>query len=278
MDDIHYREYKVLLQPNQFSDPSRFEEYWHALCRIAETCGVGAATNKNAFHRLIREVLFYDTNRFDLYKNAFILRKRTFYVNGWPAPDHELTVKFRHPDRDAANAVDVTPHLVGHGDIKFKEEILPLKNELGGMRSLYSHNCVLTSPNIMLNQGLEDITRIFPAMNGIDVAPKTRIELVNNVAVEELQVDAGAFDFGHGYEAKATIALWRNRASEISLVGEFAYQAKFRNYDDIHRKAMGCSEDFFRAVQTQASAWVLIGTTKTAVIYGLGTTPVSHNE
>src|SRR6267378_6784371 len=78
MDDIHYREYKVLLQPNQFSDPSRFEEYWHALCRIAETCGVGAATNKNAFHRLIREVLFYDTNRFDLYKNAFILRKRTF--------------------------------------------------------------------------------------------------------------------------------------------------------------------------------------------------------
>ncbi len=96
MDDIHYREYKVLLQPNQFSDPSRFEEYWHAVCRIAETCGVGAATNKNAFHRLIREVLFYDTNRFegrDRYKTMTLATGefiRRFLIHVLPKGLHRI--------------------------------------------------------------------------------------------------------------------------------------------------------------------------------------------
>ncbi|GGC56737.1 hypothetical protein [Chelatococcus reniformis] len=278
MDDVHYREYKILLRPEQFYAASRFEDYWNVLTGIADALGVGVTTNKNAFHRAIREVLFYDTLRHDLYANSFILRKRTFYTNGWPDTEHELTVKFRSPDYDVARAVDITPHLTGEADIKFKEELLPLKNELGGMRSLYSHNCVLRSPSIVLDKGLEHITEVFPVMKRIDIKPKTRIELVNDVAVEELLVDAGNFDFGHGYQAKATISLWRNRASERSLIGEFAFQAKFASADEIHRKAKRLSEDFFLAVQRKAPDWVALGTTKTALVYGIAGKPAAREE
>jgi hypothetical protein len=187
-------------------------------------------------------------------------------------------VKFRHADMKAAAAVDIHPRLEGESEIKFKEELLPLKNELGGMRSLYSHNCVLVSPNIILDQGLEDVAKVFPAMAKIDVSPKTKIELVNNVAVEEVQVDPGHFDFGHGLEAKATIAVWRNRATETSLVGEFAFQAKFHRLDDLHQKARVRSEKFFRAVQTHAPEWVQLGTTKTAMIYGIGRSEAPGHE
>lgn len=278
MDDVHYREYKILLRPEQFYAAARFKDYWDVITGIAHEVGVGVVTNKNAFHRAIREVLFYDTLRHDLYLNSFILRKRTFYTNGWPDSQHELTVKYRNPDYAAARAVDITPHLTGEADIKFKEELLPLKTELGGMRSLYSHNCVLRSPNIVLDRGLEHITDVFPTMKHIDVKPKTRIELVNDVAVEELLVDAGTFDFGHGYQAKATIALWRNRASERSLIGEFAFQTKFVSADEIHRKAKRLSEDFFRAVQTRAPDWVALGTTKTALVYGISGNPAAREE
>jgi hypothetical protein len=270
LDQVHYREYKILLRPERFFRAERLEEYWNILHDIARACDVKVITNEHAFHRMIREVLFYDTPEFDLYRNSFILRKRTFYKDGWPERDHELTVKFRHADMDTAAAVDIHPRLEGESEIKFKEELLPLKNELGGMRSLFSHNCVLVTPNIVLDQGIEDIARVFPAMANIDISPKTKIDLVNNVAVEEVQVDPGSFDFGHGLHAKATIAIWRNRASETSLVGEFAFQAKFHKLDDIHVKAKARSEVFFRAVQTHAPEWVQLATTKTAMVYGIG--------
>lgn len=278
MDDVHFREYKILLRPEQFYHPSRFEDFWRILTRVAERLGVGVDESKNGFHRMVREVLFYDTRRHDLYLNSFILRKRTFYTDGWPDPEHELTLKFRNPERTACGAVDMTPHLTGQVDIKFKEELLPLKDKVGGIRSLYSHNCVLRSPNIVLNQGLEHITQVFPSMARVDVKPKTRIELVNDVAVEEIQVDPGHFDFGHGFEAKASIAIWRNRASERSLIGEFAFQAKFQDESEIHRKAKRLSEAFFIDIQEAAAEWIALGTTKTAVVYNLKSPELAHSE
>src|SRR5882757_6313754 len=118
-DQIHYREYKILLRPERFIRPERLEEYWKIVHGIAKEYGVKVTTNENAFNRMIREVLFYDTPEFDLYKNAFILRKRTFYKDGWPEVDHELTVKYRHKEMEMAAAVDVHPRLDGTSDIKF---------------------------------------------------------------------------------------------------------------------------------------------------------------
>lgn len=278
MPDIHYREYKILLRPEQFYSPKRFEDYWNEVKAVAKKHGVGVTTNDGGFKRMVREVLFYDTPAFELYRNSFILRRRTFYDDGWPRAEHELALKFRSPDRERATAMDMLPRIVGTVEMKFKEEILPLKDKIGGLRYLYSNNCIIATPGVVLNQGVRDITTVFPALSCVDTDGDTRVDLVNNMAVEEIQVDPGHFDFGHGYEAKATIAIWRNRASEQSLVGEFAFQAKFQHYDDINKKARALSEDFFRDVQMLAPEWVQIGTTKTAMVYGIGAKQVDHSE
>ncbi|MEO8205784.1 MAG: hypothetical protein ABI615_06350 [Chthoniobacterales bacterium] len=278
LDQIHYREYKILLKPELFNSADRFEEYWKQIKHIAKKLDVGVTTNDNGFHRLVREVLFYDTPDYDLYNNSFILRKRTFYEDGWPKTDHELTFKFRNTDMDTTAATDIHPLIEGKSDVKFKDEVLPLKDEIGGMRSLYSHNCVLISPNIVLEQGIEDIEKVFPTLKNIKLARPSPISLVNNMSVEEVQVDVGSFHFGHHYDAKATIAIWRNRGTEQSLVGEFAFQAKFDREDEVHHKAKALSEEFFKAVQTEAPEWVLLGTTKTAKVYGQGKKAAKNNE
>lgn len=279
MDDIHYREYKILLRPERFFDPHQFEVYWRKLCLIAAACKVEVTTNRDAFKRQVREVLFYDTPESDLYRNAFILRKRTFYVDGWPENEHELTLKYRHPDLAVAAAVDVTPHLSGKADIKFKEELLPLKDSFGGIRSLFSHNCILLSPGLVLDAGLERIVSVFPDLAAHCPADKAaRISLVNNLPVEEVQVNVGAFHFGHGLDAKATISVWRDRATETTIIGEFAFQAKFDRYDALHAKARDRSETFFKAAQTEAPEWVQLGATKTALVYSFGKQLVANHE
>jgi len=88
----------------------------------------------------IREIVFLDTPDFRLYNNAFILRRRVTYVDGFPVGDPEIVFKLRHPDEKTAAAVDVRPSISGKYQIKFKAEALPLKDQIGGYRILYSHN------------------------------------------------------------------------------------------------------------------------------------------
>ena len=64
------------------------------------------------------------------------------------------------------------------------------------MRSVYSHGCVLVSPKIELDRGIENITGAFPALQSVDIRPKAKIELVNSVAVEEVQNTIGFIHFG----------------------------------------------------------------------------------
>ncbi len=65
------------------------------------------------------------------------------------------------------------------------------------------------------------------------------MKLVNNMPVEEVLVNAGTLDFGKDLAAKATIALWRDRATETPLIGEFAFQLKFESYRRPPRQGEG---------------------------------------
>ncbi len=278
LDQIHYLEYKILLKPDHFVRPEGYEYYWEIIEKVAKKLGVKVRMEKHPFKRAVREVLFFDTHKFDLYNRRFILRKRTYYVDGWPEIDHELAFKFRSEDMNKAAETDVRALLEGAERIKFKEELLPLRDKVGGMRSLFSHNCILTTPNIMLDQALSDIAKIFPCLGEIDVRPNTKIDLVNEVRVNEVEVSPGHFDFGHGLEAKAGIAIWRNRATETSLVGEFSFQAKFDRLDDIHQKARKLADTFFITLQTEAPEWLQLGTTKTYMVYGMGGNSLKNHE
>lgn len=278
LDEVHYREYKILLRAERFTSRQAFRDFWKLAHHTAKQLGVGVTTSPEVDDNFIREVLFYDTGHFDLYNHSFILRKRTFYEKGWPRSDHELVLKFRNPDPEVAAAVDVRSTLGGNAKVKFKEELLMLRHQIGGMRSTFSHGVELISPRIILDRGLEDIVKAFPALHTLQVHPKTQMALVNSVAVEELETALGELDFGHGLAAKATVAVWRNRATEASLVGEFAFQCKFHRYKDLHKKARTLSEEFYKQLQHAAHEWILLGTTKTAMVYGLGSAPVTHHE
>ena len=85
-------------------------------------------------------MLFLDTADFRLYNNSFILRRRIATKTVFPSGEPEIVFKFRHPDIQKAAQLDVRPNIAGKYRIKFKTEALPLRDQIGGYRRLFSHN------------------------------------------------------------------------------------------------------------------------------------------
>jgi hypothetical protein len=277
-DPLTYREYKLLLRSDHFVKPAHFHKFWKITRRAAKAAGVEIRKRGRPMETHQREVLFFDTPKFRLYNNGFMLRRRMFYKKGLPQPNHELTLKLRHRDRAIAAAVDVRPLLPCIHTIKFKEEILGEPTEPGGMRMLYSHACELDTPNIVLTQNFESITQVFPALLHTGAKAKTLLSIVNGIAIEEVLVNFGEIDFGSKVSARATLAIWRNRMTQEHLVGEYSYQLKFPDEGGLHGKPRELSEAFFLKLQEDAHDWLHYGTTKTAMVYGLGRTVVTDNE
>jgi hypothetical protein len=278
VDEVQYREYKLLLRADLFAKASAFHKFWKIAHHAAKSLGVhlGKIDKEPAPH--LREVVFFDTPHFKLYNHSFILRKRTFYKHGLPEPNHELVLKYRHPDKQIAAAVDVRPLLPCIHAIKFKEEILLPADGAAGMRRVYSHNCELDSPNIILTQSFEMTAAAFPALKTIDANPKAALGPVHGASIAEYLVNLGDLDFGAKLCAKTTLAVWRVRTTDAPLVAEFAYQLKFDRPEAVHRKPRELSEAFYTELQSRASDWIQRGTTKTALVYGLGNAAVRHRE
>ena len=278
LDEVHYREFKILLKPDHFTTAHHFKEFGKLLRHAAAELDVALFTDKVLSQpNQTREVVFYDTHHFDLYNHAFILRKRTLYEDGFLSGAPELALKFRHADRDTAAAIDVRPQAPGTARIKFKEELLPLADRLGGIRTLYSHNVILTLTSATIDPSVKHIAQTFPCLQRVDLQGRT-LALVNDVAVEEVLHDLGELHFGHGVEGKATVGVWRRRADEKPLIGEFAFQCKFKRADELHEKASKHADKFFVGLQHAVRDWVALGTTKTRVVYGMGSTEVHNRE
>jgi hypothetical protein len=220
-----------------------------------------------------------DTQDFRLYNNAFILRRRLSYVDGFAVGDPEIVCKFRHPNLQTAAEIDVRPRFIDDYRIKFKAEALPLKNEIGGFRILYSHNAEfpLSRVHEADRSSLTTITKVFPVLECLKASEGDKVEFVNATAVEEVLLDLGTLDFGKGVSGKANVAVWRTRGDQKQLVGEFAYQCKFKRRDEFHDNARKRCEQFFCALQQNAQDWISLGTTKTGAVYRLkGNPPQSH--
>ncbi len=277
-DPVTYREYKLLLRSEHFVKPTHFHKFWKLTRRAAQEVGIEIRKRGKPMETHLREVLFFDTPKFRLYNHSFILRRRMFYKKGPPQTNHELTLKFRHHDREAAAAVDVRPLLPCIHTIKFKEEILMERDKVGAMRSIYSHGCELDTPNVILTQSFESIAQVFPALLQTGAKAQTLLSIVNGVAIDEVLVNFGEIDFGGKAAAKATLAIWRNRMAQKHLVGEYSYQIKFSDAAGFDGKPKERSDAFFLKLQEDAKDWLHVGTTKTAMVYGLGKTAVSNHE
>jgi len=280
LDTIQFLECKVILKPERIVSPKSFFEFGDKVARTAEKHGVGYDTEKLGKRPVrIREVVFLDTKDFRLYNEAFILRLRLPYEDGFPVGDPEVVFKFRHPDMEKAASIDVRPKVSGDFLIKFKSEALPLKDEVGGLRLLYSHNAEFGLSTVRMTDPTSWLTlaEIFPALTSLRGSSGEHVKLVSDVLVEEVLQDLGVLDFGKGITGKSNVALWRAPGAHRALVGEFSFQIKFKRLDEVHRKAKGRCEDFFRALQRDVRDWVSLGTTKTGAVYRFrGNAPNAH--
>jgi len=282
LDDVQYLECKLILQTGEFTSPKGFRKYRKLVEKAAEDCGVGFDTSSaDGARPAIREVTFFDTEDFRLYNNAFILRRRVRFEDGFPSEEPEVVFKFRHPNKQQAAEVDVRPNLPGDYRVKFKFEALPLKDRLGGYRALYSHNVQFPMSSAPRGDRKEEavarLVEIFPALKTLRRTKTGRVSLVNQTIVEEVQQDLGTLDFGKGVTADANVALWRTRGEHVPLIGEFAFAVKFKRLDDVHDKACERCAKFFIRLQQTGSAWIHLGATKTGVVYRLkGNPPQAH--
>ena len=279
LDEVQYLECKLILKPDRFTSAKVFFDYGKLVAQTAKKFGIGFIDKDVVLKPAIREVLFLDTGDFRLYNNAFILRCRIRYEDGFPAGDPEIVFKFRHPDMQKAAELDVRPNIAGNYRIKFKAEALPLKDQVGGYRMLFSHNAQF--PLSQAPEGdrtsMTTLARVFPVLATLKTSESDRVELVNQTIVEEVLQDLGVLDFGKGNSAEANIAIWRERGTLHPMCGEFAFEVKFQRRDELHEKAMDRCRQFFIELQQAGRDWLFLGTTKTGLVYRLkGNPPQAH--
>ena len=279
LDEVHYLECKLILKPDRFTSAEVFFEYGKLVTRTAKEFAIVLRNDGVVLKPQIRDVVFGDTADFQLYNNSFILRRRTVYKDGFPEGEPEIVFKFRHPDMQKAAELDMRPKIAGNYRIKFKAEALPLKDQVGGYRLLFSHN--VQFPLSQAPEGdrtsLGMLARVFPGSAHLVPSDDDRIELVNQTIVEEVLQDLGVLDFGKGVTAGSNIAIWRERGTHHPLCGEFAFQAKFKRRDELHDKALDRCKQFFIALQQSGRNWLSLGTTKTGLVYRLkGNPPQGH--
>lgn len=266
---------KLLVKADRLSSLDHFHQFGKQIKRHAKSLKVGFAEDPESNRKpRVREIVFGDTKDFRLYKQDFILRRRIRYVDGFPAGEPEIVFKFRCPDRERAAALDVRPAIPGRFRVKFKAQILPLNDQLGGYRLLYSHNCQfgLSQAPAGNRRTMSYLARAFPALQRLKKPTQESIEFVNEGIVEELLLPVGELDFGKGIVAKSDIALWRTRGEHMPLIAEYSFQVKLGRGDRLPRKAAHLVEEFFIGLQRKLSTWVALGATKTGLVYGINRT------
>jgi hypothetical protein len=282
LDVVQYLECKLILKPDRFDSMRGFYEFNELVREAASKVDKVKyeALNLKGRRPSMREVRFVDTADFRLYNNAYILRRRVPYEDGFPVGDPEIVFKFREADAKKAAAADVRPKIFGKYRIKFKAEALPLKDQAGGYRLLFSHNAQfpLSAVHDADRSSLKTIARVLPILQGLIGSDEGKVELVNQTLVEEVLLDLGTLDFGKGVTADANIALWRNLGNHNVMCGEFAYELKFNRKEDVAQKARDRAEQFFITLQLISQSWLDFGCTKTALVYRLNGNPPQNHE
>ena len=281
-DQIRYLQCKIILKPNHFRSRESLFDFGKLLKRPAKDNGISFQSGTYATAPLkIREVLFMDTADHRLYNNAFILRRRIAYRDGFADGEPEIVFKFRHPDLQKAAEVDVRPRIPGDYRMKFKAEALPLKDDLGGVRMLYSHNVQFpmhSAGDGGDNTSLDRIISVLPALQTLKREPGEKVELVGGSIVEEVLQDIGELDFGNGFRPVCNVALWRTRGEHRPLIGEFAFQIKFKRKEELNTLNLDRGRAFFKQLQWEARDWMQLGATKTGIVYRLKGNPPNAHE
>ena len=139
--EFQYLACKLILRPNRFTSRKSLFDFGDVIQGPAAQHGVVFSMKEYLDAPVkVREVLFLDTADSRLYNHAFILRRRIQYKDGFPvgspkSSSSSATRTCRRPPR---------PTCARRSWATFRAQVqsqaLPLKDRLGGIRMLYSHN------------------------------------------------------------------------------------------------------------------------------------------
>ena len=77
-DDLHYREYKILLHPERFTTPQAFQDFWQVVKRVAKQFEVKLEESEDAFANQVREVLFAEQVKWQVHPGVEATRQTPF--------------------------------------------------------------------------------------------------------------------------------------------------------------------------------------------------------
>src|ERR1700730_7079930 len=266
-----YRKFKLPLDHWRLTDPKALAEFSRTARRAADITGVALAEPGSSKHTRDRSVIFYDTDEFDLYRNNFILRKRT-PVGRARSARQELVFKFRHPDRHTTVSVDPKPIAEIPHTIRFKEQVLPALHNKAGIRSIFWHGCKIFERCELENLPYGTLAKVFPVLRHFGVDPNACMKAFNGLIVDESLLEIGTLNFVEGVTAKALISLWRVEPGQRALTSEFSFQIKFDPARSSIGQIRGLSESFYLELQSRLAGWTAAGSTKVHEVYHPGQT------
>ena len=164
---------------------------------------------------------------------------------------------------------DGLPH---HEDHYLQYKLFLRPNKFGLRKRIFGFAKILRRP------AAKRKVRVFPMLQRLRKAPGEKVEIVSSTIVEEVLQDIGIIDFGNRMSAKANVALWRARGDHRPLIGEFAFQFRFRRRQDLREDAIIKAQAFFRSFQYAAEDWIALTSTNTGVVYRLQRNPPSAHE
>jgi hypothetical protein len=266
---VTHREFKLLLRAECFPTKRSVLAFNDELTKLT----AGMAVEYEEFDALesgLRQVRFFDTADHVFRKNAIILRIRRDQSAGWPDETWEVTFKRRSPDYQKAADFDVACSLGIKERRKFKEEILR-GDEIGSVRRIFSNNNVFESPLQNFSAPMSRIADIFRGLRDFELDPEATVGPVNEARVFEIQAKLGLLNFGKNVTAHMDLAVWVRPTSDAFnvLIAELAFAYKVVGRSAKDQAGHEAADRFFKEIQKPLADRLVVGTTKTALIYGV---------
>jgi len=260
-DKVLSRECKMLLLPEKFADMKpALKDFWHIVEKVGSAQGLKIKKIDGSDREYTkREVSYLDTEKFDLYKNSYILRRRV--EDG----DIDITLKFRNPDVIVSSKADVCPRPKCSGKTVMEEDVV-VKGEIFEHMFSKSGKTILSSdPEATIGS----YSAVYPGIMRLGLPEKTQLRVVNGVKIKEIGVEYGNICLTKNITAKASFAIWYVEGEDAVFAAEFSYKYKYKDSPSKRELTLAheVSDEFFRKLRDGAKLWIATGLTKTGMVY-----------
>ena len=269
------REYKVMLRPKRFRGGKKkllktADALWRDFDRLIRDVAVGTTGTLGQIDKR-RLITFFDTGKAHLKGAGYIFRER----RNLDAEDHEVTLKFRHPDHYVAQSRNMKPRGKAAGKSKFEEDIKA--DVRTPFISLYSFSTTLAVGHDETFDRVGAVAGLFPdiAKRVPTFRAKDALDVVNGLTARELVITGGSVTIGKSpkVDAECALIVWYDHARhpKTPLAVELSYRYGDKDGDYGAATALRAF-GVFKALQTGLSRWVDPNPrTKTGLVYGEGT-------